>query len=336
MEKLFDFMADLGVVWGPTKKQDKYVFSKIDTFTKLNLEYLRTILPIKKLFFPQKQELFSFNLSEGNKKEIKVMDDSKHRVLFGLHPCEINALNIQDGFFMFGDYSDPYYEDLRRNTIIVGYSCLPDKDCFCNFTGTEDVVEGYDLFIYNMGEYYLVFVNTPTGTDIVNQNKDMFDENISKIDLNNYRKWVNKRNSMFNHEYSDITNNIARLMELGHNDEFWDELGEECLSCGTCTISCPTCSCYNVVDKLSVGKVGLGFREREWDSCQLPQFSVVAGNVDFRDSRAARLKLYYSHKLVSYGNDGRPSCVGCGRCIEQCPVDINVLRVVKHLKEVDL
>jgi sulfhydrogenase subunit beta (sulfur reductase) len=328
-------LSSLGEVWGPTKKQDKFIFSKNNTYTNIDLDYLRTILPIKKLFFPQTQELFSFNLSEGNKKEIQAADVKKDRILFGLHPCEINAINIQDDFFMFGDYADPYYEDLRNNTIIVGYSCLPDNNCFCNFTGTGDVDEGYDLFINNMSEYYLVFVNSITGHDIVDNNKEIFDEDVSKIDLNNYKKWVNKRNSMFKHQYGDITNNITKLMELNHYDEFWDKLGEECLSCGTCTTSCPTCSCYNVVDKLSVGNIGLGNRERDWDSCQLPQFSVVAGNHDFRETRASRLKLYYSHKLVSYGNNG-PSCVGCGRCIEQCPVDINVLRVVKHLKEVDL
>ena len=75
-----------------------------------------------------------------------------------------------------------------------------------------------------------------------------------------------------------------------------------------------------------------GVRERMMDSCTLPYYSMVAGDHDFRPNRTNRLKLYYTHKLKEYiGKWGQPSCVGCGRCIAFCPVDINVLSVSNAL-----
>jgi len=57
-------------------------------------------------------------------------------------------------------------------------------------------------------------------------------------------------------------------------------------------------------------------------------YSEVAGGHNFRKRRDSRLKLWYTHKLKAFPHEfGRPSCVGCGRCVETCPVDINVLTV---------
>jgi len=95
---------------------------------------------------------------------------------------------------------------------------------------------------------------------------------------------------------------------------------------------CPTCNCYNVVDIFEVTNKTIGCRDRTWDSCMFVDYSLVAGGHNFRESRANRLKLWYGHKLKTFGKDyGRPGCVGCGRCVETCPVEINVLTVSNAL-----
>jgi heterodisulfide reductase subunit C len=60
---------------------------------------------------------------------------------------------------------------------------------------------------------------------------------------------------------------------------------------------------------------------------------MVAGEHNFRESRAERLKLRFTHKLQAFvGQYGKPACVGCGRCIATCPVDIDIATVVKRLR----
>ena len=75
-----------------------------------------------------------------------------------------------------------------------------------------------------------------------------------------------------------------------------------------------------------------GRRLRLWDSCTLVEYSMVAGGENFREHKADRLRLWYTHKLQAYiSKYGKPSCVGCGRCIVTCPVDINVQSVAESL-----
>jgi sulfhydrogenase subunit beta (sulfur reductase) len=99
---------------------------------------------------------------------------------------------------------------------------------------------------------------------------------------------------------------------------------------------CPTCNCYNVSDKLFLGKKP-GERLRFWDSCTLPEYSQVGSGENFREHKSDRLKLWYTHKLQAYVSKfGKPSCVGCGRCIATCPVNINVKTIAKALAGEDV
>jgi sulfhydrogenase subunit beta (sulfur reductase) len=124
---------------------------------------------------------------------------------------------------------------------------------------------------------------------------------------------------------------LADIIHLNYDSKVWEQFGDKCLSCGTCSLVCPTCNCFNVVDKIDMNAEG-GVRERVLDSCTLPYYSMVAGDHDFRPDRTSRLKLYYTHKLKEYiGRWGTPGCVGCGRCVTFCPVDINVKTVSEAL-----
>ena len=125
---------------------------------------------------------------------------------------------------------------------------------------------------------------------------------------------------------------MPSLMELYWDDELWNELGDRCLSCGACTLVCPTCPCFNVIDEVNLDSTK-GERMRKWDSCMFREYSMVAGGHNFREARADRLKLRFTHKLQAFvGEFGKPACVGCGRCIDICPVDIDIRTVAMRLK----
>jgi sulfhydrogenase subunit beta (sulfur reductase) len=63
---------------------------------------------------------------------------------------------------------------------------------------------------------------------------------------------------------------------------------------------------------------------------------MVAGGENFREGRPARIKFRYYHKQRGFvAEHGRPSCVGCGRCISACPVKIDISEVISQLRGIE-
>ncbi|NQV19319.1 MAG: 4Fe-4S dicluster domain-containing protein [Armatimonadetes bacterium] len=326
-KKLYDVLNKFGEVWAPVPKGSRYVYDKIEKKEDLVSynEFVRTILPIKKFLMPQDFNIL--NLSPSKFETPKV--DIPTRVIVGVPPCEIHALNILDKFYTT-DFVDNYYMERREKVIIIGKSSLPDEYLFSHKTNTSIVEEGYDLFFIDLGDYYLVWVGSEKGDDIVRLGSDIFSEDVPVDVAHDFVAYREKRRKAFT-KHIDLEG-VTDLMELMYDADFWDEFGEKCLSCGQCTMVCPTCTCFNVIDELELNK-DEGHRRRYWDSCMFKDYSLVAGQHNFRESRAERLKLWYTHKLKAFiGHFGSPSCVGCGRCIITCPVEINVETVVEKLK----
>jgi sulfhydrogenase subunit beta (sulfur reductase) len=327
-EHLFDFLGSLsqfGVFWGPVKKGDGHVLAPVDDFSKIDSIALHTRLPFKKLLVPPKFNVFTFKESEI-KSELK---DIPQRVIFRLHPCDIWGLMIMDKFFT-ANYIDPYYYERRKRTIMIGISCIPDERCFCKTTNTGNVETGCDLFLSDLGEILLVWVFSSLGDDLVRECPELVDENLNADDLKRYVDWRVYRENQFKLRL-DFTG-MPGIMELGYDSEFWDELGEKCLSCGACTIVCPTYPCYNVIDNLELNR-DESVRTRQWDSCMYREYSMVAGGHNFREAHSERLKLRFTHKLQAFvGQFGEPACVGWGRCIDTCPVGIDIKTVALALK----
>jgi ferredoxin len=118
------------------------------------------------------------------------------------------------------------------------------------------------------------------------------------------------------------------LLEV-FESSFWDRVHEKCLGCGICTYLCPTCSCFDIVDeKIDTG----GERIRIWDPCMFPLYTLQASGFDPRPSGKERMRQRVLHKF-KYSPDsyGEPSCVGCGRCVVHCPVNLDIRQVVNNL-----
>jgi sulfhydrogenase subunit beta (sulfur reductase) len=125
---------------------------------------------------------------------------------------------------------------------------------------------------------------------------------------------------------------FAEILEMEYESKVWEDLGERCLSCGACSHVCPTCYCFDVQDEVALG-TRAGERVRVWDSCLLKNHALVAGGENFRASRASRVKFRYYHKQRGFVAEyGRPSCVGCGRCIVACPAAIDIVTVIRMLR----
>ncbi len=314
-------LKEYGEVWGPVKKGDSYVYANTDP-EEFDITAIRTLIPAKKFFLPQKDTFLKFK--KGGWKENL---NAPKRVIFGLHPCDLHALNIYHEFYT-RIYEDPFYLAKRNAAVIIGLSCMPDEHCFCHLTDTSTIEEGFDLFFTDLGDRFLVWIGSPKGDEIIARRKEMVEETETD-DIKDYIEWRKKREKSFKVDLSFT--GLPEIVSASYDSDIWDKMGAACLSCGTCTMVCPSCTCFDVEDEYDIRAEEVN-RNRKWYSCMFREYSLVAGGHNFREARSERLRLWYTHKLVGFMSEyGEPACTGCGRCVSYCPVDINVLSVVRAL-----
>jgi len=313
-------------VVGPVAKGDTFVFAEIDDPEELRLDYTATILPPKKYFVPPAEELMRFGLGAN---EVLSDDVRAHpRVIFGLHPCDINALMLMDNVFM-GEYEDPYYKARRESTLIVGVNCTPEAECFCNAWGTDEVHWGFDIFLSDLGDRYFVSLCSVKGADLLDRYVET--RQVTADDTAEFQRVTRQFKQSFVGEAVD-TAQLPLLLDAKFNDPVWDKLGKECLSCGACSMVCPTCYCFDVKDRLDADGQA-GSRVRTWDSCQFSQFAEVAHGHNFRATSSSRVKYRYYHKQWGYlSKFERVLCVGCGRCERACKAGISPRGVIEALQ----
>lgn len=320
-------LEEFGEVHIPQKKgEQSYVFARKSEDSRIELNYTRTILPPKKYFLKPEQTILSFDAEDGYRTVYEEKD--KKLVLFGVHPCDIHALKILDLVFK-GKYVDNYYFERRKNSAIIGIDCIPDELCFCNSMRTESIEDGFDLFLSDIGNAYLVRVGTSLGDDMVNRNAALFTE-VDRESIEEFKKRSKERREKFTTAV-DIFD-LPEIMDLEYESQVWQEAGDQCLSCGSCSMVCPTCYCFDVYDQVELRGMR-GERRRKWDSCLFVDYALVAGGHNFRGERSARIKNRHLHKQRAFVAEyGQPACTGCGRCIEACPAKINIIEIIAKLR----
>jgi len=327
LDELLEGLRASGRVWAPVERDHGLFSLEVvdDDTTKARPDALRTIVPFKKLLLKPR---FTMLRSEaGQAANECASNDAGPQVLFGAHACDIHALKILDLLYLT-DYPDPYYRRNREKLVVVGFGCWPDDRCFCESLDTSTVADGFDLFLTRLEDGFQVVVGTSAGDDIVRANRHLF-EPATRQDTLHYLERLRARKQAFTLEL-DVTD-LPLVLELKKDDPVWDELGKKCLCCGSCSMVCPTCSCFNVMDEVRAD--GGAARVRTWDSCLFRDYAMVAGGHNFRSDRGERVRNRYYHKQEAFVREfGMPSCVGCGRCIDNCPTGINVVEVFQHVR----
>lgn len=268
--------------------------------------------PLKEYFFRKQEVLFNFS---GSKIKVPAAE-SKKRVFFGIRRCDLNAIMHQDVAFAG---KDPYYSSAREGSFLIGYHCneAPSPFCFC---GSLELKDFFDLMFYDRGEHFLVEIGSDRGKLLVDRFKNFFD-------FSDYR--IGEKDKHIPGAERLEKKDISKL--YGHPD--WKKGVDLCLSCAACTALCPTCYCFEIFDEVTAKSALEGERKRKWSSCQLPEFTKVAGDHVFRKEREERFKHRIYHQLEYFKEkNGINLCVGCGRCIEGCPTRIDFVQIINEMK----
>ena len=327
MDKLIKHLRKNHRVVAPTKKENLFAFRDVESADEISLDYIPSILPPKKYFFPQKQQLGTFKMGKTSFDETKV--EVEPTVIFAAHTCDIDGMECLHAVFR-AEPVDPYYKKVEKNISVIGYECMfpCDKYATCVTMDTHIPKAGYDAMITKARDKYIIHVNSSKGDELINHNPifkkaepQKAKSELKKLREEKMKDWPVKLKPTFKE--------LPEIFAASYNNEkVWEDVGRRCVSCGNCTAVCPTCYCFDVYDDVSLD-MKEGKRERVWDSCQLDEFATVAGGENFREERFSRQRHRYYRKFdYPVRKYNKFFCTGCGRCTRTCMADISLVETV--------
>lgn len=319
-------------VIGIKSKGSKFAFGPLESAEELRLDYDVSLLPPKKYFFPQRETLFTYDLSEGF--STKNPEEPKPMVIVGVHPYDIVALLHMDEIFR-ETKSDPYYFKKRDASIIIGVNIQRiSKWNFSSFMGCDVIDYGYDLMLTDLGNRYAINVGSQKGGELLSK----YGKNVTAALARDIQIAGQKKREVMGlsqQKFDFPPELIPELLKDSYTKSgFWEKHSEKCLACGSCVLVCPTCYCFDVKDNPDLS-LGHGERIRTWDGCLLEDFAKIASGENFRATRPTRYRhRYFKKGKYLFDRFGFISCVGCGRCSSNCLPDIanpvNLLNDMYH------
>lgn len=335
IDSLFELIGSKQPLYLPVDNNSgKADFAKWQKGTKLS-EKLKTTRSAKDFFFPKTEHLVSYEVSG---KEVKVVDprkDVEDFVIFGVRACDARGFTAIDNVYLNMNPVDSYYKNRREHGTVIVLACNePAKTCFCSTFGIDASLAkpAGDVSCWLADGKYYFEANTDKGKAFVENAKSALeDADTSAVEA--CKKDIAEKVEKLPFAHLDLSKFQGKDMLKIFNSKIWDKVSEPCVGCGTCTYVCPTCMCFDVRDFATSN----GVRQiRCWDSCMYNDFTQMAAE-NPRHTQKERSRQRFMHKLMYYpmAHDGMFSCVGCGRCVENCPVNMNIVKVIKAVNESD-
>lgn len=315
-------------LFGPLEQDGFHVFKALGDGELPNLDVQNTRLSPRSVVYPQSEKMFEFTLDEKQEDHHILKEVSKDyslRAVFGIRPCDAKAFLLVKRNFETPEYKDPYWLKSYEATTLVGHACNgPCSTCFCTTAGCGPFhEEGLDILLVDVENYYLAKILTEKGERFIAA---------AGWEVEIDHPLIDQADTMKAAAEAKITTRVStdRLKDKNTTDlfeaSFWEDVAFSCINCGTCTYVCPTCWCFDIQDET----YGLsGIRMRNWDSCMYSLFTLHGSGHNPRDTKVQRVRQRFMHKLKYYVDryDNGIQCVGCGRCIRFCPVNIDIRRV---------
>ncbi|WBO62202.1 4Fe-4S dicluster domain-containing protein [Streptomyces camelliae] len=251
----------------------------------------------------------------------------------GVRPCDLRAIAVQDRVLTGGRYADRAYRGRRERAFLVAVECTePGATCFCVSMGTGPAVgDGYDLALTEViddeGHRFLARAGSAEGEAVLarlpRRPADATTETAA-------RERVAQAAGRMGRTMPPV--DLQVLMRETLQADRWDDVAARCLTCGNCTMACPTCFCTTVEEVTDLTGEHAE-RWQRWESCFDVDFTHLPGG-PVRASSRSRYRQWCTHKLGTwYDQFGSSGCVGCGRCIVWCPVGIDITEEAHALND---
>jgi ferredoxin len=251
----------------------------------------------------------------------------------GVRPCDLRAIGIQDRVLGYPAHPDSGYARRRAEVFIVAVNCTePGETCFCTSMGTGPRAEaGYDLLLTELASEdeheFVVEAGSADGREMLaGLNLPPAQAGL----LRDAREAVAGASAHMGRTME--AGGLRELLAASHDAARWDDVASRCLTCGNCTMACPTCFCTTVEDVTDLSG-DHAERWQSWASCFELDFSRLHGG-PVRASGVSRYRQWLTHKLGTWHDQfGSSGCVGCGRCIVWCPVGIDLTEEIAALRD---
>ncbi len=283
---------------------------------------------IKTFFFPQPETLFEFTARPKQDDSFRLREPEKRqkpRLVVGVRPCDARSVLLNSMPYK----EDPYFQQNRQNVILVGLACRNGcSTCFCTWTGGSPVgTEGLDILVFELEDGFVLEPVTERGESLLQKASSARDA--TEAERQAVQEIRDNAPTSLPEAMEPASQLVQKDLMALYNAPFWQQLSDSCINCGTCTFLCPTCYCFDIQDETLRGK---GRRIRYWDSCMFPLFTLHASGHNPRGEKVKRVRNRFMHKLKYFPERFGPlSCVGCGRCVRDCPVNIDIRQVMKEL-----
>lgn len=298
----------------------------INSKKSLNFSWSNGAQAIKPYLFKPKQPLWRCERDENGRLEFAAVQSPVPKYAFiGVRACDVAALLIQDQHFLSDDCGDSFYQAIRSQVFLVGVDCtFPAETCFCVSTGDGPALtSGFDIALSELEEGFLLRADSAAGKQVI-EKLDL--ETADQDSVDDFNQQLQQAKAQMTREIP-VGNLYADLIKR-KSSQHWEAIAERCLSCGNCTAVCPTCFCSSEYDETTLNKEQQT-HVREWSSCFSTEHSYIHGSV-VRSQISQRYRQWLTHKLGYWHEQfGRSGCVGCGRCINWCPVGIDLTQEIK-------
>lgn len=290
----------------------------------------------KRYLLQPEVRLWQAKSDETGLKTVEAKEETPRFAFVGVRSCELHAIAVQDKVFMAGEYVDTGYKSRRENLFVVAVNCVQaGGTCFCASMKTgPKVTFGFDVAITKVAtterHYFLAEAGTESGAAVLGEvpNREANEEEKASAE-----RAVEKCSKQMGRTMS--TTEIKELLYRNYENPRWEDAASRCLTCGNCTMVCPTCFCTTVEDYTDLSGQ-LAERRRRMDVCFTMDFSYIHGG-SIRYSPKARYRQWMTHKLATWIDQfGVSGCVGCGRCITWCPVAIDITEEAHAIRESEL
>jgi len=279
---------------------------------------------VKTFYFPQPETLMTYTLENHHPDKALMREPRKSeamQVVMGVRPCDARSVILNSLPFA----EDQFFQANCRRTALVGFTCdTLLSTCFCHQMGGSPLdSEGLDLALSRISDGFIVEVGSEKGEAL------LAGVELSPASVADLAALAARRQEMAKPDSAQLESLKACDLNRLYDAPMWQPLGESCINCGACTFICPTCYCFDIQDEVVRGQ---GRRIRYWDSCMFPLYSLHTSGHNPRGKKVQRTRNRFLHKLKYFPDRFGPfSCVGCGRCVQDCPVNIDIREVLGDL-----